>query len=155
MGGWISWEYSQLNPTWAWSLAELGNKNIALTAVYFCPLNQLFPGFFGNLLTLVAIPYVRKVYGAQFSILQLNSVVLILHLSLAELLITVVSIPAGRYLTSYKLVFYQTLMWIVHFMFCLRKYIMYWDRKNMKHIIFFSRLLHGNPNKCMRKILFP
>ena len=40
----------------------------------------------------------RRVYGAQFSILQLNSVVLILHLSLAELLMTVVMIPAGGYL---------------------------------------------------------
>jgi len=63
----------------------------------------------------VAIPYVRKVYGAQFSILQLNSVVLILHLSLAELLITVVSIPAAFLLLKdgefdQQLCFYSGLM---------------------------------------------
>ena len=57
----------------------------------------------GNLLTLFAIPYVRRVYGAQFSILQLNSVVLILHLSLAELLITIVMIPTGWYFTIEEL----------------------------------------------------
>jgi len=50
-------------------------------------------GGFGNLLTLVAIPYMRQKYGSQFSILQLNSVVLILHLSLADLLFAIPSIP--------------------------------------------------------------
>ena len=52
-----------------------------------------FSGGFGNLLTLVAIPYMRQKYGSQFSILQLNSVVLILHLSLADLLFAIPSIP--------------------------------------------------------------
>eukprot|EP00092_Neocalanus_flemingeri_P067783 GFUD01082776.1.p1 GENE.GFUD01082776.1~~GFUD01082776.1.p1 ORF type:complete len:360 (-),score=57.67 GFUD01082776.1:168-1190(-) len=50
-------------------------------------------GGFGNILTLLAIPYVRVKYGRQFSILQLNSVVLILHLSLADLLYTLVGFP--------------------------------------------------------------
>ena len=55
----------------------------------------LFLGSFGNILTLVAIPYVRRKKGPQFSILQMNSVVLILHLSLADLLFSVLSIPIG------------------------------------------------------------
>eukprot|EP00092_Neocalanus_flemingeri_P039517 GFUD01043031.1.p1 GENE.GFUD01043031.1~~GFUD01043031.1.p1 ORF type:complete len:411 (+),score=72.90 GFUD01043031.1:145-1377(+) len=50
-------------------------------------------GGLGNLLTLVAIPYVRKVYGAEFSLLKLNSVVLILHLSFADLLYCVLGFP--------------------------------------------------------------
>jgi hypothetical protein len=45
------------------------------------------------LLTLVAIPYVRTVYGSTFSVLQLNSMVLILHLSVADLLYCVIGLP--------------------------------------------------------------
>ena len=51
------------------------------------------PGGLGNFLTLLAIPYVRQKYGSQFSILQLNSVVLILHLSLADLLYALLGFP--------------------------------------------------------------
>ena len=50
-------------------------------------------GFLGNILTLVAIPYVRRYYGAQFSVLLLNSIVLILHLSLVGLLKYTIDIP--------------------------------------------------------------
>jgi len=44
---------------------------------------------FGNTLTLVAIPYVKTTYGSEFSILTLNSIILILHLSLCDLLYSV------------------------------------------------------------------
>ena len=52
-----------------------------------------YSGVFGNVLTLVAIPYVRDHYGSQFSILKLNSVVLILHLSFCDLLYSLVGFP--------------------------------------------------------------
>jgi len=52
-------------------------------------------GGLGNILTLAAIPYVRQKYGSQFSILQQNSVVLILQLSLADLLCSLLAIPIG------------------------------------------------------------
>jgi len=47
----------------------------------------------GNLVTLLAIPYVRKNYASEFSILQFNSVVLVLHLSLCDLLYALVGFP--------------------------------------------------------------
>ena len=53
----------------------------------------LSSGGFGNLLTLVAIPYVRIVYGTEFCVLKLNSMVLILHLSFADLLYCVIGFP--------------------------------------------------------------
>merc|ERR1712013_677804 len=46
-----------------------------------------------NLLTLIAIPYVRRKYGSQFSLLHLNSMVLILHLSLADLMWSLLGVP--------------------------------------------------------------
>ena len=45
------------------------------------------------MVTLLAIPYVKHRYGSQFTLLQLNSVVLILHLSFADLLYVLVSLP--------------------------------------------------------------
>ena len=53
----------------------------------------MLSGGLGNFLTLLAIPYVRLKYGMKFSILQLNSVVLILHLSLADLLYSLIGFP--------------------------------------------------------------
>ena len=50
-------------------------------------------GGFGNLLTLLSIPYVRMKYGTEFSLLQLNSVVLILHLSFTDLLYCLLGFP--------------------------------------------------------------
>ena len=55
--------------------------------------DTFLPGGLGNMLTLVAIPYVRLYYGPEFSLLQLNSVVLILHMSLADLLYCAVGFP--------------------------------------------------------------
>ena len=52
-------------------------------------------GGLGNLLTLVAIPYVRVMYGSEFSLLKLSSIVLILHLSLADLLYCVQYVVVG------------------------------------------------------------
>ena len=45
------------------------------------------------MLTVVALPYIRVKYGSQFSILKLNSAILILHLSLCDLLYAVVGFP--------------------------------------------------------------
>merc|ERR1719450_283947 len=59
-------------------------------------LNQLLIfiiGGLGNILTLVAIPYVKHKYGSEFSLLQLSSVVLMLHLSVSDLLYAVLGLP--------------------------------------------------------------
>ena len=48
---------------------------------------------FGNLLTLVALPYIRAKYKQEFSILQLNSITLILHSSLCDLLYALLYFP--------------------------------------------------------------
>jgi len=48
---------------------------------------------FGNILTLIAIPYVRLNYRSEFSILQINSVILILHLAFCDLLYAIVGFP--------------------------------------------------------------
>ena len=50
-------------------------------------------GGLGNFLTLLAIPYVRLKYGMKFSVLQINSVELILHLSFADLLYSLIGFP--------------------------------------------------------------
>ena len=50
-------------------------------------------GGLGNILTLVAIPYARVKYGSEFSLLQLNSTILILNLSIADLLYCLVGFP--------------------------------------------------------------
>ena len=41
----------------------------------------------------MAIPYVKTTYGSEFSILKLNSIILILHLSLCDLLYALVGLP--------------------------------------------------------------
>jgi hypothetical protein len=46
----------------------------------------LFVGVVGNVLTLLALPYVRRKYGTLFTILQSSTVVLLLHLSFCDLL---------------------------------------------------------------------
>lgn len=45
----------------------------------------LLTGLAGNILTLLALPYVRKNYGSQFSVLNSSTAVLLLHLSLCDL----------------------------------------------------------------------
>jgi len=50
-------------------------------------------GGLGNILTLIAIPYARVKYGSEFSLLQLNSTILILNLSIADLLYCLVGFP--------------------------------------------------------------
>jgi len=45
----------------------------------------LLTGLAGNILTLLALPYVRKNYGSQFSVLKSSTAVLLLHLSLCDL----------------------------------------------------------------------
>jgi len=65
-----------------WLLLLNVNQNISLII-----------GALANLLTLIAIPYVRRKYGSQFSLLHLNSMVLILHLSLADLMWSLLGVP--------------------------------------------------------------
>jgi len=47
-------------------------------------------GFFGNTLTLLALPYIRQKYGFEFSVLQTSTAILILHLSFCDLLYIVI-----------------------------------------------------------------
>ena len=62
--------------------------------VNFCfSIMLCFSGVVGNVLTLAAIPYVRSKYGPEFSILKLNSVVLLLHLSFCDLLYNLIGFP--------------------------------------------------------------
>ena len=46
----------------------------------------LVVGLLGNVLTLLALPYVRRNYGSQFSVLQSSTAILLLHLSFCDLL---------------------------------------------------------------------
>ena len=46
----------------------------------------LIVGSVGNVLTLLALPYVRRRYGTQFSILQTSTAILLFHLSFCDLL---------------------------------------------------------------------
>ena len=50
-------------------------------------------GILGNSFTIVSLPYARRKYGLEFSILQLNSVILMLHLSLCDLLYSIIGFP--------------------------------------------------------------
>ena len=42
-------------------------------------------GLVGNILTLLALPYVRTKYGTQFTVLRSSTAVLLLHLSFCDL----------------------------------------------------------------------
>ena len=53
----------------------------------------IFAGGFGNLLSLIALPYVRYRYKQQFSLLSNNIMVLILHLSATDLLYISIGVP--------------------------------------------------------------
>ena len=65
-------------------------------------LNSLLLGILGNSFTLISIPYARRNFGSEFSILQLNSVILILHLSLCDLLYSVIGFPHLIHAYLYK-----------------------------------------------------
>jgi len=47
-------------------------------------------GFVGNILTLLALPYVRRKYGPKFTVLQSSTAILLLHLSFCDLLYIVI-----------------------------------------------------------------
>ena len=47
-------------------------------------------GFVGNILTLLALPYVRRKYGPKFTVLQSSTAILLLHLSFCDLLYLVI-----------------------------------------------------------------
>jgi hypothetical protein len=46
----------------------------------------LIIGVVGNVLTLLALPYVRCKYGPQFTVLQSSTAILLIHLSFCDLL---------------------------------------------------------------------
>ena len=50
----------------------------------------LLVGLVGNILTLLALPYVRNKYGPQFSVLQTSTAILLLHLSFCDLFYIIV-----------------------------------------------------------------
>ena len=50
----------------------------------------LLVGLVGNILTLLALPYVRNKYGPQFSVLQTSTAILLLHLSFCDLLFIII-----------------------------------------------------------------
>lgn len=70
------------------SLTEPYTTAIIVNLFLICTLS-----IFGNILTLIAIPYVRLNYRSEFSILQINSVILILHLAFCDLLYAIVGFP--------------------------------------------------------------
>lgn len=80
---------------------------------------------FGNTLTLVAIPYVKTTYGPEFSVLKLNSIILILHLSLCDLLYALVGFPHLIHAYLYKTNIYSPTA--CYFLGMLRNLIAYTD----------------------------
>ena len=62
----------------------------------------LFSAICGNLLTLVALPYMRSKYKQKYSVLRLNCVILILHLSFCDLLYVLLSFPHFIHAHIYK-----------------------------------------------------
>ena len=55
-------------------------------SVLFFLILLLIVGSVGNVLTLLALPYVRRKYGYEFSILQTSTAILLFHLSFCDLL---------------------------------------------------------------------
>lgn len=93
---------------------------------------QHFLAIFGNLLTLVAIPYIQRKYGQEFSILQLNSVTLILHLSLCDLLYALIGFPHLIHSTLYKTTsFYSTNKELCSFLGVFRNIVAFTDFNNI------------------------
>ena len=89
----------------------------------------MFTAVFGNLLTLVAIPYIRRKYGPEFSILQLNSITLILHLSLCDLLYGLIGFPHLIHSSLYKTNIYSPEM--CYLLGVLRNLVAYTDFNNI------------------------
>ena len=85
----------------------------------------LFIGVVGNVLTLLALPYVRRKYGSLFTILQSSTVVLLLHLSFCDLLYISVGfthfihvlIVGMSCVTLFKLLHHTCLQMVIHFLF--------------------------------------
>ena len=74
---------------------DLNNVGLNLTpSVRYSVLVVLFVlllvGLVGNILTLLALPYVRNKYGPQFSVLQTSTAILLLHLSFCDLFYIIV-----------------------------------------------------------------
>merc|ERR1712110_144445 len=83
----------------------------------------------GNLLTLVALPYIRSKYRQEFSMLQLNSITLILHLSLCDLLYALLGFPHFIHAHIYKTNIYSVQVCYLLGMF--RNLVAYTDFNNV------------------------
>ena len=77
----------------------------------------------------MAIPYIRKKYGPEFSILQLNSVTLILHLSLCDLLYAIIGFPHLIHSYLYKTNIYSAE--VCYFLGVFRNLVAYTDFNNI------------------------
>ena len=73
----------------------------------------------------MAIPYVKTTYGPEFSVLKLNSIILILHLSLCDLLYALVGFPHLIHAYLYKTNIYSPTA--CYFLGMLRNLIAYTD----------------------------
>ena len=74
-------------------------------------------GLIGNLLTLMALPYVRRKYGTQFSVLQSSTAILLIHLSFCDLLYILVGFTHYIHVLSIGMICY---LLILSFSFCLQ-----------------------------------
>ena len=91
--------------------------------------NYYSSAIFGNLLTLVGLPYIRTKYGQEFSILQLNSITLILHLSLCDLLYALLAFPHFIHSHLYKTNIYS--VEVCFFLGMFRNLVAYTDLSNL------------------------
>ena len=74
-------------------------------------------GLIGNLLTLMALPYVRRKYGTQFSVLQTSTAILLIHLSFCDLLYILIGFTHYIHVLSIGIIRY---LFIPSFSFCLQ-----------------------------------
>ena len=106
---------------------------IAVLGIYYLVVMLVVELFsvdiFGNSLTLVAIPYIRRKYRQEFSILQLNSVTLILHLSLCDLLYAIIGFPHLIHSYLYKTNIYSAE--VCYFLGVFRNLVAYTDFNNI------------------------
>ena len=88
-----------------------------------------FSAILGNLLTLVGLSYIRTKYRQEFSILRLNSITLILHLSLCDLLYALLGFPHFIHSHLYKTNIYSVEVCFYLGMF--RNLVAYTDFNNL------------------------
>ena len=84
---------------------------------------------FGNLLTLIALPYMRSRYKQEYSMLQLNCITLILHLSFCDLLYALLGFPHFIHSHIYKTNIYSAE--VCYFLGMFRNLVAYTDFNNV------------------------